>query len=243
MTKVCPPVAGAAEYLLSCQTEEGDIRGMLGNQFAPYYTGAILSLLIKAGYESDPRVERGMGWLLDMRQDDGGWLIGSPGLANRSWKEQLALTSDPSHEPVRDFDRSLPFSAAGTGMVIRALAAHPAHRRSEAALRAATLLKSKFFKKDNWSSYGHPDNWLRFQFPWWWNNLVSALDSISLIGLPREDPDIEVALRWLIDHQEESGLWRLSYSSIHGEIDSEKTREARLWVSLSICRIFKRYAA
>jgi len=31
-----PAVAGACEYLFSRQTEEGDFRGFLGNQYAPY---------------------------------------------------------------------------------------------------------------------------------------------------------------------------------------------------------------
>ena len=65
----------AAEYLFSCQTTDGDIRGMIGNQYATYYTGIILALLIKAGYEDDPRIEKGIRWLLSMRQDDGGWTI------------------------------------------------------------------------------------------------------------------------------------------------------------------------
>ena len=65
--------ARAAEHLFSCQTTDGDIRGMLANQYANYYTGAILALLIKAGYEDDPRVEKGFQWLLSMRQDDLGW--------------------------------------------------------------------------------------------------------------------------------------------------------------------------
>jgi hypothetical protein len=32
---------------------------MLANQYAPYYTGALMSLLIKAGYIDDPRIDRG----------------------------------------------------------------------------------------------------------------------------------------------------------------------------------------
>lgn len=67
-----PQAQKAAEFLFSCQTEAGDIRGMLANQYATYYTGAILSLLIQAGYEDDPRVEKAFQWLLHMRQDDGG---------------------------------------------------------------------------------------------------------------------------------------------------------------------------
>ncbi len=63
-TRASPHAQKAAEFLFSCQTEEGDIRGMLANQYATYYTGAILSLLIQAGYGEDPRVERGLQWLL-----------------------------------------------------------------------------------------------------------------------------------------------------------------------------------
>jgi hypothetical protein len=147
MDKTHPAIEQASEYLLSCQTDEGDIRGILANQYAPYYTGAILSLLIKAGYQNDPRVERGIQWLLEMRQADGGWLIGSPGMQNRTWQETLALTSTWAAEPEKDFDRSKPFSAAGTGMAIRALAVHPIYQKSSQAYQAAVLLKSKFLQR------------------------------------------------------------------------------------------------
>ncbi len=239
-----PAIEKASEFVFSCQTPEGDIRGMLANQYAPYYTGAIMSLLIKAGYADDARIEKGFRWLLEMRQGDGGWVIGSPGmvgLPGLTRREINDLVSNASRDTAKAFDHSRPFSAAGTGMVIRAFAAHPAHRSSGTAITAAHLLKSKFFKEDNWSSYQHPDNWVRFQFPFWWTNLVSAMDSLSLIGLSKEDPDIRNALQWLSDHQEDSGLWKVSYSSIHKATANKKTEEARLWITLAICRIFKRF--
>jgi hypothetical protein len=74
-TREHPQAQHAAEFLFSCQSEEGDIRGILANQYATYYTGAIMSLLIQAGYADDPRMEKGFQWLLAMRQDDGGWSI------------------------------------------------------------------------------------------------------------------------------------------------------------------------
>ncbi|MFQ5891193.1 MAG: hypothetical protein ACE5HW_00175, partial [Candidatus Methanofastidiosia archaeon] len=40
LTKYHPSVRKAAEFLFSCQTKEGDIRGMIANQYATYYTGA-----------------------------------------------------------------------------------------------------------------------------------------------------------------------------------------------------------
>ena len=238
-----PAIERACEYVFSCQSEEGDIRGILASQYAPYYTGAIMSLLIKAGYADDPRIELGFRWLLEMRQNDGGWVIGSPGLVGLgrlSRSEQASLTSDISRETMRAFDRSKPFSAAGTGMVLRAFAAHPQYRKSDEALTAARLLKSKLFKKDNWTSYRHPDNWLRFQYPFWWTNLVSALDSLSLIGFTTEDDDVQNVVQWLIDHQQGSGLWKASYSNIHGDPEKTHSREEQLWITLAICRIMKR---
>jgi hypothetical protein len=50
----------AAEYLFTFQTHEGDIRGFIGNQYATYYTGYVLALLMQAGYSIDPRVDNGM---------------------------------------------------------------------------------------------------------------------------------------------------------------------------------------
>jgi squalene cyclase len=197
--------------------------------------------MIMAGYESDPRVEKGIQWLMSMRQNDGGWVIGSPGMVKRTWKEMTKLTSAWSNEPEKDFDWARPFSAAGTGMAIRALAVHPEYRKSEVAKRAAELLKSKFLKKDNWSWYEHPDNWIRFQYPYWWNHLISALDMLSLLGFSKEDADIRTALKWLMDHQESGGLWKVSYSSIHQLNETERSKETQLWITLIICRILKRF--
>lgn len=57
MNKNHSAIRKASESLFSCQTEEGEIR-VLANQYASYYTRAIMYLLIKAGYENDPRIER-----------------------------------------------------------------------------------------------------------------------------------------------------------------------------------------
>ncbi len=230
----------AAEYIFSCQTDEGDIRGILGNQYAPYYTGIIMSLLIKAGFEDDHRIMRCFDWLLSMRQNDGGWVIGSPALGDYSWKEICFLITQ-NVETKRDFDKTKPFGHSGTGMIIRAFALHPYYRKTREAEIAAKLLKSHFFKEDNYSSYKSAENWLRFKYPFFWTDLVSGLDSVSLIGIPREDQDVSRALEWLATNQQESGLWKNSYSRIHKASENKKSQEARLWISLAICRIFKRY--
>ena len=231
----------AAEYLFSCQTDEGDIRGIIGEQYAPYYNGIIVSSLNHAGYAEDSRVERLIQWLLTMRQDDGGWVIGSPGCMGRYTKEELNTLTTQFVGTRQDFDKIQPFAHSGTGMVIRAFSTHPIFRNSLEAKKAAQLLASNFFKKDNYSSYQHPDNWVRFKYPFWWTDLISALDSVSLIGLPRDHEKVAEALEWFIEHQEPSGLWKISYSGIHKNSENSKTRELQLWISLAILRIYKRY--
>jgi hypothetical protein len=226
----------AAEYLFSCQTDEGDIRGMIGNQYATYYTGAMLKLLINAGYENDPCVENGMRWLLSMRQDDGGWIV--PMSTNRIDRETMIRLTSEYAEPVEP-DRSMPFSHNWTNMVLQAFTAHSLYRNSEEAIAAAGLLKSRFFQADVYSSYHDAGYWLRFMH--WWPNLLMALDSLSLMGFSEDDPDITRGLAWFVDNQRENGLWDVSYKNGERGVNNAKAAEERLWVSLAVCRVFKRF--
>ncbi len=238
-TREHPRARHAAEFLFSCQTEQGDIRGFLANQYATYYTGAIMALLIQAGYANDPRIEKGFRWLLSMRQSDQGWTV--PILTVKFSRAALYRLTSQYAKPVEP-DRSKPFSHNWTGMVLRAFAAHPIYRKSGAARTAAQLLKSRFFQPDVYTSYRAATYWVRFEHPFWWSNLVAALDSISLIGLSKDDMQIKQALDWLRDHQEESGLWRVSYARQNEkEKQTAKARDMKLWVSLAICRVFRRW--
>jgi hypothetical protein len=238
-TRDHPKARQAAEFLFSCQTEAGDIRGILANQYATYYTGAILATLIQAGYEEDMRVEKGLQWLLAMRQADGGWTI--PILTHkldRATQYHLTTQFEQPLEPNRD----KPFSHHWTGMVLRAFALHPKYRNSKDVQQAAALLKSRFFQPDSYTSYQAVGYWVRFEYPYWWNNLLSALDSLSRIGLTIEDEQIRQALDWFIEHQEDSGLWKVSYMKGKSEIekDTPNARQRKEWVSFEICRVFNR---
>ncbi len=235
-----PAVENAAEFLFSCQTDEGDFRGFLAGQYAVYYTGAIIGLLIRAGYGNDPRIRKGIRWLLAMRQEDGGW-VASPLMTLFLPAGKLHELISRIHDPVKDHDKTQPSSPHWTGMVLRAFAAHPIYGKTKEAWNAGCILKSGFFTRDYYTSYRHPDNWVRFDFPFWWNNLVSALDTLSSLGFSRDDPDILNGLDWLVEHQETDGLWNTSYSTIHKKPVTAKARRHRYWISLAICRIFKKF--
>lgn len=235
MNRSIKAVERAAEFLFSCQTSQGDIRGMLANQYATYYTGAMLAVLIKAGYNDDPRVLKGLDWLLSMRQDDGGWTI--PILTHNLSQTTINKLTSTYAEPIEP-DRTKPFSHNWTDMALRAFAVDPTRRYAKEAQKAADLLKSTFFQPDVYTSYQDERYWVRFMF--WWPNLVTALESLSLLGYSKDDADIQKGLNWLIENQLPSGLWKLEYGK------NAKQKQAvcieQYWLTLKIARLFKRFS-
>ncbi len=218
----------ASDFLFSFQTQEGDFRGIYGNQYSPNYTAAIMELLIKSGYQKDRRVEKGFGWLLSIRQDDGGWAI--PG-RTRNVKINDFLFKAETIQP----DKAMPFSHLVTGVVLRAFAAHPKYRRLDEAKAAGTLLASRFFKKDSYPDRGTADFWTKFSFPFWFTDILSSLDSLSLLGFKMQDPQIKAAIDWLINAQMEDGLWNVHL--VRG-----KDKDLKFWIALTICRVLKRFS-
>lgn len=220
----------AADFLFGFQTEEGDFRGIYGTQYTPNYSAAIMELLIKAGYEEDWRIERGFKWLLSIRQNDGGWVIPFRTIGTKGSK-LLQVMKDP--EPI-DPDKSKPFSHCVTGVVLRAFAAHQKYRKTKEAKVAGELLKSRFFQPDRYPDRKDPSFWTKFTYPFWFTDLLSALDSLSVLGFAKDDLQIENALKWLSGRQQEDGLWKLAL------LKAKSIDDLPLWISLTICRILKR---
>jgi Squalene-hopene cyclase C-terminal domain len=228
LTKRHQTIRRAADYLCSHQTSEGDFRGIYGNQYSPNYSAAIMELLIKAKYESDPRIEAGFRWLLALRQSDGGWALPLRTVGKKF--DQKTLLAEPIQP-----DRAKPSSHLITGMVLRAFAAHYEYRKSGEAHTACKLLLSRFFAADTYSDRRAPSFWTTFSYPFWFTDLLSALDSLSLLGFTRNDAMIKQALDCFVAWQEANGLWRLSLL----RMTHEKDRDA--WISLAICRVLKRF--
>ncbi|MCL4472370.1 MAG: hypothetical protein M1455_00295 [Actinobacteria bacterium] len=226
-----PAIGAAAEYAFSCQAPEGDLRGILGEQYMPYYHGAIIELLIKAGYGDDPRTIAGLDWLMTMRQNDGGWIVPLQALPPA---EKIGLYR---HGPALPPNRALPFSHLATGMILRPLALHPAYRGLDEVGAAATLFKQRFLKADKYNDRRAPDYWTKFQFPYWWPDLLNGLDILSRTGFTGSDADVQRALQWFISHQQEDGLWPTGYEK------GSHARTNRKWVGLAACRVLRRFLA
>jgi squalene-hopene cyclase-like protein len=229
LTRRHPAIGRAADYLFSRQTPDGDIRGIYGNQYSPNYSAAIMELLIKADYESDPRIEQGFRWLLSLRQSDGGWALPLRTVGKRFDHETLQAA------PIRP-DRTKPSSHLITGVVLRAFAAHREYRRASEAHMAGEFLASRLFAADTYPDRRAPSYWTTFSYPFWFTDLLSALDSLSLLGFTRDDARITKALEWFVTRQKDHGLWELSLL----RMTREKDRDA--WISLAICRVMKRFS-
>jgi hypothetical protein len=123
-------------------------------------------------------------------------------------------------------------------MVLRVFAIHPVYRQLEEAKVAGNLLKSRFFQPDVYSSYRAASYWTRFVF--WWPNLLTAMESLSLVGFTADDPDIRKGLKWFFQNRKEDGFWECSYDGKHSVQRSSPFIE-RIWLSLRICRMLKQF--
>lgn len=225
LTREHPALAAAAEYVLSHQSPQGDLRGIYGNQISPNYTAGLIGHLVKAGYPDDPRVELAFSWLEASRQDDGGWA-----LPLRTRGRNLDALDEPNTIPA---DPARPFSHLITGVVLRAYAAHPRHRAGPTATKAAELLAGRFFEPDAYPDKGRVADWTEFCFPFWMTDLVSALDAISLIRPDFRSEKTDRARDWLSGRQEPTGLFT-------GHLLRDRFHDLPLWFSLAVCRVFSR---
>ncbi len=226
-TKEHPIINKAIQFIFSFLTDEGDIRGIYGTQYSPNYTAAMLEILIKAGYEDDSRVEKGFKWLLSVRQDDGGWAVPLR-TNNAKWAE--VSNSEKILQPIR----KKPFSHLITGVVLRAFAAHPKYRRIQEARLAGELLASRIFKPDKYPDRRTIEYWKKVSYPFWFTDVLSALDTLYFLGFSIKYPQVNKTLRWLGSRQLENGLWDL-------KLLKTKDKDLPLWITLAICRIFKNF--
>jgi hypothetical protein len=105
---------------------------------------------------------------------------------------------------------------------------------SKEAVIAGNLLASHLFHRDTYPGRNTPEFWTKFCYPFWFTDLLSALDSLSQIGLGREEGRIQEALDWLVEWQAPDGKWRVSL------LRSGGNKQVDLWVGFAICRLFKR---
>jgi len=188
-----PQLRKMADKILASQASDGGIADLtLGDTpkarpktVALHFHGWAMSALCRAGFESDPRVEKGFQLLLSLRQDDGGW----------AWRG------------VRTDSAARPSSHLVTGMVLRAFASSSQRRTSREARRAAELLATRFLQPDRYEDRKAPSYWEILTEPRFFTDALDALDTITSVGLGKENSGVRTAEAYLRSRQSSDGLW------------------------------------
>jgi hypothetical protein len=192
-SKVAAELKKIADFILASQESDGGIGDLTlgdtpkgrGKIVAVHFHGWAISALCRAGMESDERVEKGFRFLLSLRQDDGGW----------AWRG------------VRTDSAARPSSHLVTGMVLRAFASAKERRGSREARRAAELLATRFLQPDRYEDRKAPSYWEILSEPRFYTDVLDALDTITSIGLGKENSGVRTAEAYLRSRQSKDGLW------------------------------------
>ncbi len=212
----------AAEYLFSFQTREGEFRGIYGNQYSPNYSASITEFLIKAGYKGI-RIERSLNWLLKMRQDDGGWAIP---LRTKN-RDLEALKENETIEP----DKAKPSSHLITGIVLRPFSSVPAYRKK--VKDAGLLLADRVFTRDKYTDRMGVEYWTKFTYPYHWTDILSTLDTLTLLGI-KNHPKINEILNWFEKHKQKNGIYEVSVMA------GAKYKDVKYWITLQYLSVLKK---
>lgn len=182
-----------ADFILSSQQSDGGIADLTVGEgpkgkakvVAVHFQGWALSALCRSGFEGDSRIEKGFRFLLSLRQDDGGW----------AWRG------------VRTDSAARPSSHLITGMVLRGFASSKERRGTREARRAAELLATRFLQPDRYEDRKAPTYWEILTEPRFYTDVLDALDTITSIGLGKENSGVRTAEAYLRSRQAKDGLW------------------------------------
>jgi hypothetical protein len=202
------------------------------SEVIPCLTGNMVWGLIRLGYGTDPRVQRGIDWITAyQRFDDAiadpprGWPYerseycwGRHSCHMGAVKALKALAEIPPLERSADIKRTI---AEGTEFILQ----HHVHKRSHDLTKVSK------------------PGWLRFGFP-----LMYQTDVLEILGILTElgcsDHRMQEAVDLVVSKQDSSGRWALA-STFNGkfQVDVEDKGKPSKWITLNALRVLKRACA
>jgi hypothetical protein len=219
------PESGGFAYHTSARTGGGR-----HSEVIPCLTGNMVWSLIRLGWAEDPRVQRGIDWIVRYQRFDDG------------------IPRAPKGWP---YDRLLPCWGKhtchmGAVKAIKALAALPADSRApqvrETIGRGAEyLLKHHIHKRSHDVSSVAKPGWLRLGFPWMYQtDILEILGLLTRLGY--RDARMREAVDILISKQGVRGAWTLE-NTFNGRFPAniEKKGESSKWVTVHAMSALKRF--
>ena len=196
----------------------------------PCLTGNMVWSLIRLGYLSDVRVERGIKWITDYQRFDDG-ISGHP----KGWPYDKATGCFGKHS-----------CHMGIVKALKALAEIPVENRSKnvkVTIEKAVdyLLKHHVYKRSHNLSRVSKPGWLRFGFPLMYQDDVLEILGI-LTKLGYKDSRMQEAVDLVVSKQDDNGCWTLE-STFNGRFltNIESKGKPSKWITLNALRMLKRY--
>jgi len=215
--------SGGFSYL-SAKTGGGD-----HNKALPCLTGNMVWSLIRLGYLEDPRVQRGINWIITYQRFDDG------------------IEEPPKGWPYDRYEKRYGKHTCHMGVVkaLKALAEIPTNKRSQDVKStiekgAEHMIKHHVHKRSHDLSQVSKPSWLRFGFPLMWNT-----DTLEILGiltkLGYRDKRMQEAEDLVISKQDDRGKWKLE-STFNGRFQANIERKCKpsKWITLNALRVLKR---
>jgi hypothetical protein len=194
----------------------------------PCLTGNMVWSLIRLGFLDDPRVQRGIEWIVKYQRFDDG----------EAWPPKIW----PYEKATYCFGKHSCFM--GVVKALKALAEIPPDKRSAAAVDtlnrgAEYLLKHHIFKKSHNLTRVSKPGWVRLGFP-----LMYQTDVLEILGILTQlgyrDGRMQEAVDLVVSKQNELGRWKLE-STFNGRFQAsiEEKGSNSKWVTLNALKVLK----
>jgi hypothetical protein len=185
-------------------------------------TGNMCLALTRLGYSDDRRVKRALDWLIDVQNEDGGWLCPYWGahIKDKHGCFMGTITPLDALSEIKPETRT------------------PAMRKSlESGIEF--LLMHHLFKSDHHDFKVINESWLKLGFPTFFYDILRGLTVVCKAGRA-DDPRIDDAIEVLMEKQQNDGRWLLE-STPTGRMQTNlepKNRPSK-WVTLNALKVIK----
>ncbi len=172
----------------------------------------IVRFLIQFGYGDDPRIQAGLDWLLATPREDGMWHCRQDGRYGC-----LRATLD----------------------VLRVAVLSQETARHPAIARAAAVVYDLLMTPRSMSRYHVKHPWTTLEYPPFDYSPISALDTLARLGYTAQQPQLAVALEYLLSRQLPDGAWPLDAITYGTPLDVGQPGEPNKWLTLDALRAIK----
>jgi hypothetical protein len=214
------------------------------NGVLPCLTGNMVWSLIRFGYLEDPKVQRGINWIVTYQRFDDGI------------EEELKVWpyDRQGHPHCWGYTRTHHIHTCHMGVVkaLKAFAEIPSNKRSkdvESTIEkgAEYMLKHHIYKRSHDLNRVSVPSWLKFGFPYL--GQTDALEILNILTkLNYRDERMQEAIDLVISKQDNQGKWRLEnlpppqetfYRNFSTNIEQKGSPSK--WITLNALRVLKRF--